>query len=728
MKKHILLIILFCIASISFSITNGDFSDGENGWTYEGEKSYIYFDEEEENVYIFVQSSIDSYILLYQTETAYTSTDQTYEMEFDLDFGLVGYGTVKYGWVNSSGSGTLHSATSSGTYSAVAEDPEHNIVMIKSSNSSFGASYYIDNVITTNLTPSINDALFVSQSVPTTMNVGETYSISVTMQNNGTTDWAQNSTNPYRLGDDSWTWGLGRVDLLSEEIISPDQSKTFTFNIVAPSQAGQYEMQWKMVQDGVEWFGETTDKSYINVVDTNFNDAQFVSQSVPSIMNAGKSYQISITMKNNGTNNWIQNSANPYRLGDDSWTWGLGRAELSFGETIAPTQSKTFTFNITAPSQAGIYQMQWQMVQDGVEWFGDKSVKLYINVVDYNDAMFISQSVPTTMSVGETYSISITMQNNGTSNWVQNTSNPYRLGDDSWTWGLGRVDLSLGETISPDQSKTFTFNITAPSQPGQYEMQWRMVRENVEWFGELTEKLYINVLYPLNIAFIGDHLNSTFLSPDEEEAYNWASTNYNVIYLPLSVVESNPILSDIDVIWWHYDESTTLPDDSTTDVVKNTINDFVSNGGGLFLSGFASQYVVDLGLESHDSFLIDSSNSITSTLSGISIKKPQDPIFKDLSSPIYLLDGGLLVNSNYCVLSSAQFDGNWLGDSETPIGLVVCGEYLLGGGKIIFLGTDSYDWYIDGGTNQYRSNIEKLTSNILQNLTSSLNISDWKKY
>src|SRR5205085_11315028 len=61
-----------------------------------------------------------------------------------------------------------------------------------------------------------NNAAFVSQSVPTALTAGQTTSVSVTMNNNGTTAWAAGS---YFLGSqnptDSTTWGLNRVGLSS---------------------------------------------------------------------------------------------------------------------------------------------------------------------------------------------------------------------------------------------------------------------------------------------------------------------------------------------------------------------------------------------------------------------------------------------------------------------------------------------------------------------------------
>lgn len=104
--------------------------------------------------------------------------------------------------------------------------------------------------------------------------------------------------------------------------------------------------------------------------------ADFVSQSgVPSVMYPGEQKQVSITMRNTGTNIWTQ--AENYRLGSQSpggnTTWGLGRVQIPSGVSIANGQTHTFTFTITAPASEGIYNFQWRMLQEAVKWFGGKS-------------------------------------------------------------------------------------------------------------------------------------------------------------------------------------------------------------------------------------------------------------------------------------------------------------------------------------------------------------------
>jgi FAD/FMN-containing dehydrogenase len=100
-----------------------------------------------------------------------------------------------------------------------------------------------------------NDARFVSQSVPAQLEAGRSQLVSVTMRNTGFSTWSAASA--YRLGsqapEDNTRWGVGRVDLPADT--SPGATATFQFTVVAPATPGLQSFQWRMVQDGVEWFG-----------------------------------------------------------------------------------------------------------------------------------------------------------------------------------------------------------------------------------------------------------------------------------------------------------------------------------------------------------------------------------------------------------------------------------------------------------------------------------------
>ena len=218
---------------------------------------------------------------------------------------------------------------------------------------------------------------------------GASYAVTVTMLNTGTTTW---SSGTYKLGSqnpaNNVTWGTSRVSLPAPQV-APGQYVTFAFSATKPTSlppGGFFNYQWQMVQDGgVGFFGERTNNGRV-ASGTSLpspppaNDAVFVSETVPSLMLAGKSYPISITMNNAGTNTWT--AAGNYNLGSqipqDNVSWGTNRVALP--ASVAPGANVTFNFNVTAPATPGVYNFQWMMVQDGVGWFGNLTAPLSIAV------------------------------------------------------------------------------------------------------------------------------------------------------------------------------------------------------------------------------------------------------------------------------------------------------------------------------------------------------------
>ncbi|URX61664.1 wall-associated protein [Luteibacter anthropi] len=111
----------------------------------------------------------------------------------------------------------------------------------------------------------VPNAQFVGQSVAGSMTTGTTQTVTIQLKNSGTRTWT--SAANFRLGSqnpgDNHIWGLGRVVLSGD--VAPGQIATFTFPITAPAAPGTYNFQWRMVQEGVTWFGDLTPNLAINV-------------------------------------------------------------------------------------------------------------------------------------------------------------------------------------------------------------------------------------------------------------------------------------------------------------------------------------------------------------------------------------------------------------------------------------------------------------------------------
>jgi hypothetical protein len=263
------------------------------------------------------------------------------------------------------------------------------------------------------------------------------------MQNNGGTTWT--SAANFSLGSqnptDTARWGLTRVPLPNGNPVAPGESATFNFNVAAPS-AGNHDFQWRMVHDGVAFFGQQSP----NVTVISGLGAQFVSQTVLSGMAPGTTYPVTVKMKNIGSTTWQPGdislgSSNP----PDSTTWGLSRVALP--GPVASGESATFSFNVTAPATPGTHNFQWRLVEGGgSDYFGPASTNVAVAVAA-EDSAFVSQSVPSLMTPGQSYSVSVTLQNTGASTWSPESPRlPRRLRNlRGWSYGNDE-EVSTGST------------------------------------------------------------------------------------------------------------------------------------------------------------------------------------------------------------------------------------------------------------------------------------------
>ena len=109
----------------------------------------------------------------------------------------------------------------------------------------------------------------------------------------------------------------------------------------------------------------------------------------------------------------------------------------------------------------------------------------------------MGQAVPTTMTAGKTYAVSVSFRNTGTDAWAYDptTKRGVRLGtqdpQDNLTWGPNRV--APAATVNPGSVATFTFTVTAPKTAGTHNFQWRMVDEYVQWFGDFSPAVAVTV-------------------------------------------------------------------------------------------------------------------------------------------------------------------------------------------------------------------------------------------
>ncbi len=142
---------------------------------------------------------------------------------------------------------------------------------------------------------------------------------------------------------------------------------------------------------------------------------------------------------------------------------------------------------------------------DGYLGTGGASFTLYVYGLT-NNSTFVSQVIngqsnPTSLSLntGQTVSATVTMKNTGTKPW-NGDATPHKLSSqtptDNTNWSLNRVTLPTSTINPPPQSgdtAAFTFNITAPTTPGAYTFQWRMIEEGFGLFGASSTAVTVTV-------------------------------------------------------------------------------------------------------------------------------------------------------------------------------------------------------------------------------------------
>jgi hypothetical protein len=235
-----------------------------------------------------------------------------------------------------------------------------------------------------------------------------------------------------------------------------------------------------------------------------YNNAIYISQSIPGNMNSGQSYGVSVTMKNTGNNTWRQGNYT-LRLASVSEsiakTWMVSSVDLN--STVGSGEVVIFNFSLTAPQVEGNYNMQWQMAE-GNSFFGEYTMNIPIAVTGFtvkqndvnfidNNAKFIYQQVQSEMDEGQTYDVTVIMKNTGSTTWK---TGQFKLlvstkgGDNSGTWSVANVELS--SDVYPDSEVTFNFKVTAPKSSGTYNFQCQVSKDGL-LFGEPTTNVILKV-------------------------------------------------------------------------------------------------------------------------------------------------------------------------------------------------------------------------------------------
>jgi hypothetical protein len=116
-------------------------------------------------------------------------------------------------------------------------------------------------------------------------------------------------------------------------------------------------------------------------------------------------------------------------------------------------------------------------VLNGID--GSSTMSIPLRGTDWNSE-FVTHSIPTTVTRGTSFNVSVTFRNNGTEPWFPDRRMPFHLAYTGTSapnvWGMSRARLSMMAGCAPGGTVTIPLRLTAPSTPGTYSFRWQLER------------------------------------------------------------------------------------------------------------------------------------------------------------------------------------------------------------------------------------------------------------
>lgn len=196
-----------------------------------------------------------------------------------------------------------------------------------------------------------------------------------------------------------------------------------------------------------------------------------------------KNGKLYVTVENNSKSSW--DHWNQIKMG--LFTNGADSGKRSYlpeDTTVKPGERYTFVFDNIDMNEILTNQTEAIMVHEGVRCFDEKCpITSEKEVFRTNAAEITSVSIPEQVVCGETYDFSVTVKNTGTSIWRSSSKHRLCIYLNGFDSGF-RTNLPDNVTIMPDEEYTFTIKDYKIPEAGYNYLEFRMVQEGVEYFGE----------------------------------------------------------------------------------------------------------------------------------------------------------------------------------------------------------------------------------------------------
>ncbi|HUO84893.1 MAG TPA: LTA synthase family protein, partial [Thermoanaerobaculia bacterium] len=162
--------------------------------------------------------------------------------------------------------------------------------------------------------------------------------------------------------------------------VGPGEEVRLSARVTVPLGTGPRLLQWDVVHEGVTWISqvatEPPPRIPVEILPGEFSHAfSVLSHRTPRLMWAGSVRKVTTVIRNDGTEVW-----SPERPIHLSYHWQhdeperamFGGARTTIPERTARTDAVEIEAEIVAPDAAGLYRLQWDMVEENVTWFSQR--------------------------------------------------------------------------------------------------------------------------------------------------------------------------------------------------------------------------------------------------------------------------------------------------------------------------------------------------------------------
>ena len=313
----------------------------------------------------------------------------------------------------------------------------------------------------------------VSDSSPT---AGESFTLSVTVSNEGNGSSGSSTLRYYRSTDSTITTGDTEEGTDEVGSLNPSGSSDESISLTAPDSPGTY------------YYGACVD-TVSDESDTSNNCSAAVTVAVsapatpdlvldtPSVNDsrptAGASFTLSVTVRNQGTGSSGSTALRYYRSTDSTITTGDTEEGTDSVGSLNPSGSSDESISLTAPDSPGTYYYGACVDTVSDEYDTSNNCSAAVTVMASApaapdlvvDTPTVSDSNP---KAGGSFTLSVTVRNQGNGSSGSSTLYYYRSTDSRITTGdieLGTDSVgALGASASSNQS----IALIAPSDPGTY--------------------------------------------------------------------------------------------------------------------------------------------------------------------------------------------------------------------------------------------------------------------